>query len=102
MADCRAADEFERLHDQGKFLSLAMRFVVTEVIICRCLLRDYVYIFYKVFASKTGRPVAEVEGNFERRVKKYRAEADVTLDKLTEVSVGRLHEMADDEGMLND
>jgi hypothetical protein len=101
-ADCRAADEFERIFGQGKFLSLALRFVVTEVIVCRRLLRDYVYTFYKVFVGKVGKPVAEVEGNFERRVEKYRAEAGAVLDELTEVSVERLHKMAGGEGVLDE
>lgn len=100
-ADSRVADEFERAREQTGFVILALRFVVTEVIICRHLLRDYVHTFYKYFVEKWKRPLAEVEGNFEARVNRYRAEAEGRLDELSEISVGRLHEMAGGEGSLD-
>ncbi|MDT5268312.1 MAG: hypothetical protein QOH49_498 [Acidobacteriota bacterium] len=102
MADCRAADEFERLHDQGRFLSLALRFVVTEVIIMRRLLRDYVYVVYKSLIEKIGKPVNEIQQNFEIRVLRHRKAAEATPDELTELSVGRLHEMAGGKGTMED
>jgi hypothetical protein len=101
-ADCRVAAEFGRAHDQGKFISLALRFVVTEIVICRRILRDYVHVFYKVFIQRAGKPVAELEQNFEKRVDSARVEAEATLDGLSELSVERLHEMANREGTLKD
>ena len=101
-ADHRNADEFDRILDQGKFLSLALRFIVTELIIVRRLLRDYIYVFYKVFVEKIGLPSAKVEQNFEARVSRHRAEAEATLDRLTEQSVERLHVMAGGEGLLDE
>lgn len=101
-ADHRAAAEFDRIFNQGKFISLALRFIVTEVIVMRRLLRDYVYVFYKVFAAKAGLPTAKIEENFEMRVGKFRAEAEVTLDELTEQSVERLHVMAGGAGFIEE
>jgi uncharacterized protein with PIN domain len=101
-ADCRAATEFGRAHDQGKFISLALRFVVTEIVICRRILWDCVHVFYKVFIQRAGKPVTELEQNFEKRVGSARAEAEATLDELSELSVERLHKMANREGTLKD
>jgi hypothetical protein len=101
-ADCRAADEFERAFNQGKFLALVLRFVVTEVIVMRRLLRDYVYVFYKALVEKVGLPTAKIEENFEVRVGRHRAEAEAVLDGLTEQSVERLHVMAGGGGFIDE
>jgi hypothetical protein len=101
-SDCRVAAEFERAHDQGKFISLALRFVVTEVIVCRLLLRDYVHIFYRALIQQLKKPVTELEQNFEKRVGRFRVVAEATLDELSELSVERLHEMAGSGGTIED
>ena len=91
----RMIDEFEHLSGGLKFVILALRFVVVEVMVCRILLRDYVHTAYKVFVGSVGKPVADIEKNFNVRLKKFREEAGTALDELTEASVSGLSSMAE-------
>jgi hypothetical protein len=98
----RIAEEFSHAGTQRNFLVICARFVVTEVLICRLLLRDYVHTAYKKLVEGVGRPVKEVEANFHSRVLKYRAEAEATLNDLTEDTVKDLHDLADSEDGFRD
>ena len=92
--EARMIDEFEHASGRLKFVILALRFIVVEVMIGRVLLRDYVHTAYKVFVEKVGKPTHEIEANFAKRVETYRGEAEQALDRITEEGVGGLHEMA--------
>ena len=92
--EARMIDEFEHASGRLKFIILALRFIVVEVMIARVLLRDYVHTAYKVFVEKVGRPTQEIEANFAKRVETYRGEAEQALDRITDEGIGGLHEMA--------
>lgn len=97
--DARIVDEFDQARTQRKFLSLCLRFVVVEIIICRLLLRDYVHTVYKVFAEGFKGRTADIHTNFERRVEVFRGDASKELDALTELSVTNLHKIAARDGV---
>jgi hypothetical protein len=98
----RIVDEFSRAEKRQNFLVLCARFLVSELLICRLLLRDYVHTAYMKLVEGVGKPLKEVEANFNARVLKYKGEAEATLNDLTANTVNDLHSLADStEGFRN-
>ncbi len=91
----RVADEFDHAGRQLSFIVLCVRFIVTEVLICRLLLRDYVHTAYVKFVESAGKDAKTIEQNFNVRLSSYKKEAAANLDELTETGAEALHSLAE-------
>lgn len=90
----RVAEGFDHTGRRLGFIVLCIRFVVTEILLCRLLMRDYVHTVYMKFIASVGKPTKDIESNFRARVAAYKSEAGEKLDELTEQSIGDLHYLA--------
>lgn len=93
--DGRVTDGFDQTGRRLGFIVLCIRFVVTEILLCRLLMRDYVHTVYMKFIASVGKPTKDIESNFKARVAAYKTEAGEKLDELTEQSIGDLHSLAE-------
>ena len=93
----RVADAFDHAGRRLSFIVLCIRFVVTEILLCRLLMRDYVHTAYVKFIASVGKPTKDIESNFRARVAAYKAEAEEKLDEMTEHSISDLHYLAETE-----
>jgi hypothetical protein len=91
----RVADGFDHTGRRLGFIVLCIRFVVTEILLCRLLMRDYVHTAYVKFIASVGKPTKDIESNFRARVAAYKAEAGEKLDELTEQSIGDLYSLVE-------
>lgn len=91
----RVADGFDHTGRRLNFIALCIRFIVTEVLLCRLLMRDYVHTAYVKFVASVGKPTKDIEYNFRARVAAYKMEAGEKLDELTEQSIGDLRSLAE-------
>jgi hypothetical protein len=89
-------EEAEATRAQLGFVARVVRFVVTEVIVCRLLLREYVFVFYWAVVERLGKPVKDIRANFERRVKDFRGHAEEVMDRFDEAAGDHLHGVADE------
>lgn len=93
--DGRVADSFDQTGRQLNFVVLCARFIVSELVICRLLLRDYVHTVYLKLVESVNKSTKDVEANFNTRMAAYKREAETRLDGLTEVGLEPLHTLAD-------